>query len=408
MYIMDWKNKKVAILGWGVDSQDVEPWLREQGADITILNEKDDPKAFSDLNKYEVVVRSPGVYIYRKELLEYKGVITSKTKIFFDVCPTKNIIGVTGTKGKGTTSTLIYEILKADGRDVYLGGNIGKGCFDFLDKLKVDSWVVLELSSFQLIDLHKSPHIAVTLMVTTEHLDWHKDAAEYVAAKATITKYQGPMNFSIFNDQYPNSVKIGMQGEGKKIPVNRNSWQGETKLRGEHNKENIAAAVAVAEVLSVDKRLSDEAIKNFKGLEHRLEEVATIDGVTYINDSFSTVPETTIAAIKAFNEPMVLIVGGSEKNSDFTELGKTISEAKNIKAVILIGLMAERIENSISNKAIKLTKGLRNMEEIVAAASNAVVAGDVVVLSPACASFDMFKNYKDRGEQFKNEVLKLQ
>ena len=199
-------NKKVAILGWGVDTQDVEPWLKKQGYQVTILDEKDRP--FGDLTKYDMLVRSPGVYRYRPEIVaaEKKVVeVTSKTKIFFDLCPAK-IIGVTGTKGKGTTSTLIYQMLKSAGRSVYLGGNIGTGVFEFLDKLTADSWVVLELSSFQLIDLTRSAHIGVILMTTSEHKDWHKSKAEYRGAKANLVKYQSETDFAVVNQDYPGSV----------------------------------------------------------------------------------------------------------------------------------------------------------------------------------------------------------
>ncbi len=406
---MQWKGKKVAILGWGVDSQDVEPWLRKQGADVTILDEKEKP--FGDLSKYDILVRSPGVYRYRPELEGRE--VTSKTKIFFDVCPGK-IIGVTGTKGKGTTSTLIYEILKAAGRQVFLGGNIGKGVFEHLDEMDKDSLIVLELSSFQLIDLHKSPHVAVVLMTTSEHADWHASVDEYIDSKSQITNHQIPNDFVVYNKDYANSVKIGMQGKGQKIAVSGNDWKGEMRLRGEHNRENVAAAVAVAKIFDIQYSIINKVVKEFKGLEHRLEEVATIGGVTYFDDSFSTTPETTIAAIKAFTEPLILIAGGSEKGSDFTQMGKVISEAKNlpagrqgIKAVILIGLMAERIKEKISNEEIKILRGAKNMTEIMEQVKSVAESGDMVVLSPAAASFDMFKNYKERGDQFKEEVKAL-
>lgn len=391
---------KVAILGWGLDTQDVEPYLRKQGHEITILDEKEKP--FADLDKYDLLVRSPGVDIKRFTGLN----VTSRTKIFFDVCPGK-IIGVTGTKGKGTTSTLIYEILKNADKKVFLGGNIGKGVFEDLDKMDKESWVVLELSSFQLIDLHKSPHIAVVLMTTLDHLDYHKDEAEYIEAKSQISKWQMANDFSIYNKDYPNSVKIGMQGPGKKIAVSKADWTKPLRLRGDHNRENMAAAAAVAKLIGVSIQEIEEVARDFKGLEHRLEEVATVNGVTYFDDSFSTVPETTIAAIKAFSEPIILIAGGSEKGSDFTQLGKVISEAPNIKVVILIGLMAKRIADAISNDQLSIIKGLTNMPEIVKKASELATSGDVVVMSPAAASFDMFKSYKDRGDQFKSEVKNL-
>ena len=404
----------MAILGWGVDTQDVEPWLRGQGAEITILDEKKDGEPFGDLSGFDVLVRSPGVYRFRKEIVEAekKGtVVTSKMKIFFDVCRGK-IIGVTGTKGKGTTATLIYEILKAAGTKVFLAGNIGTGIFAEIEKIDEETWVVLELSSFQLIDLEKSPAIAVVLMVTREHQDWHKDEEEYVLAKANIVKFQQKENWAVVNKDYPNSVRIGEMAEGIVMWITKNDLEGidknEVRLRGEHNLENIVAAAAAARIAGAEEETIRQTVSDFKGLVHRLEEVAKVKGVSYFDDSFSTTPETTIAAINAFSEPVILIAGGSEKGSDFSELGRVISETKNIKAIILIGLMADRIEKSIENKKIKILKGAKNMREIFEMVKREAAEGDVVLLSPACASFDMFKNYKERGEEFKGEVRKLQ
>lgn len=404
--MIDFKGKKVVVLGAGDDTKDVIPYLEKEGALVTILDEKKG-QSFYNLSTYDVIVRSPGVYRYRSEIeeAEKNGVIvTSKIKLFFDLCPAK-IIGVTGTKGKGTTATLIYEILKKAGKKVYLGGNIGTGIFHLLPDLDKTSWVVLELSSFQLIDLEKSPHIGVVLMVTLDHQNWHISEEEYVTAKKNIVVYQKATNFAVVNKDYPNSVAIGKAAKGKVFWISGTDVTFSSRLRGEHNKENISAAIAVAKIIGVP---FEETVANFKGLEHRLEEVRTVNGVTFYNDSFSTVPETAIAAIKAFHEPEIIILGGSEKGSDFTKLGKTIAQASNIKAVILIGLMTERIEKAIKNadpeNKVKIIKGSKNMDEIVKTAYNNAISGNVVLLSPACASFDMFQSYKDRGQQFKDAV----
>lgn len=449
----NYKDKKIAVLGWGVDTEDIVPFLLDQGVDITVYDRKKslDTKYtqalkwklgsddFGDLSTFDLIIRNPAVYRYRQEITsaEKSGVeISSKIKIFFDLCPAK-IIGVTGTKGKGTTSTLIYEILKAGGKEVYLGGNIGKGVFEILPKLNKDSWVVLELSSFQLIDLHKSPHIAVVLMTTVEHQDWHASPREYINAKKPITRFQTEKDFTVYNVDYPNSVEIGESGGGNKFEVSTinsvslGTWianediylqvlpgqvdllcsVNDVKLRGWHNLENILAAGLTARLAGAAVDAISNVITNFKGLEHRLEEVRTVNGVTYFNDSFSTTPETTIAAVKSFAEPTILIAGGSEKGSDFTELGKTIVQQKNLKAVILIGLMAGRIKNAIEEAGkpeyLQIIEGAQNMSEIVKIASKLASEGGVVVLSPGAASFDMFKNYKNRGELFKAEVLKL-
>ncbi len=431
-----YQNKKVAILGWGIDTRDCVPWLLEQGAKITVFDKKKvaengeefsgitwelGKEDFGDLTKFETVIRSPGVYRYRKEIIEAEkaGVeISSKTKLFFDLCPGQ-IIGVTGTKGKGTTATLIYQMLKAGSKEAYLGGNIGEKVFDFLPRLNKNSWVVLELSSFQLIDLSKSPHIAVVLMVTSEHQDWHPTVEEYVNAKKNIVSHQQKDDFSVVNRDYPHCRDIADAATGKVIWVSggdlKDFASGDIGLRGEHNRENVAAAATAAKLAGVPEPIIRKVIKTFKGLEHRLEEVAVIDGVTYFNDSFSTVPETTIAAIKSFREPLILIAGGSEKGSDFTHLGKEIIKAKNIRAVILIGLMAKRITKAVrqaeneqkKGKSVKIVTGCRNMGEIITTARKLASRGDIILLSPAAASFDMFQNYKDRGNQFKKAVLDL-
>lgn len=430
--IKELSNKKVAILGWGIDTEDVVPWLLSQGANITVFDKKDSfdqqekypqlkwhlgSNDFGDLSKFDMIVRAPGIYRYRLDIVEAekRGVqITSKTKLFFEICPAK-IIGVTGTKGKGTTSTLIYEMLKAGGKDVYLGGNIGVGIFDLLPKLTKNSWVVLELSSFQLIDLERSPHIGVVLMVTSEHLDWHPTVDEYVNAKKNIVAHQREGDLAVINKDYPNSVKIGESATAEVVWVSKNALakmhDREIGLRGEHNRENIVAAATVAHYVGIPEPIIRQVIKDFKGLPFRLEEVGLVNGVTYINDSFSTTPETTIAAIKSFKESIVLIVGGSEKGSDFSELGKTIVQNGNVRAVIVIGLMAGRIKKALQETSgfekVTLIEGLASMPEIVSKASELSKPGDVVLLSPAAASFDMFKNYKDRGNQFKGEVAKL-
>jgi UDP-N-acetylmuramoylalanine--D-glutamate ligase len=359
-------------------------------------------------------------------------IITSQTKLFFDLCPCP-IIGVTGTKGKGTTSSLIYEMLKAEGRDAYLGGNIGLPPFAFLDKLTGQSIVVLELSSFQLQDLNKSPHIAVMLMVTSEHLDHHETVEEYVEAKRNILRFQSQEDFTIVNRDYPASNESDVLTDGKvfyvsreretdngcfafggKIVIRKNGNDQEImhthdiKLPGKHNLENVCAAIMAAELAGVGKAAMVDVLKNFTGLEHRLQLIATKKGVRYFDDSFSTTPETAIAAIEAFTEPEIVILGGASKNSDFAELGKVIREAKNIKAIIGIGIEWDRIKEQIpTNTNILLVEGADSMQQVVIAAAKIAAKGDIVLLSPACTSFDMFKDYKDRGEQFKHAVQAL-
>ena len=430
--INHFKNKKIAVIGEGIEGISSAKYLKSKGAKVTILDQKQGSNYLDNLEDYDLVVRSPGIKIEMLEKYVSRDKITSQTKTFFDICPCP-IIGVTGTKGKGTTSTLIYEMLKKDGKDAYLGGNIGNTPFDFFEHLKSSSVVVLELSSFQLLDLHKSPHIAVILMITSEHLDYHPNVLEYISAKRNIIKFQNSSDFAIINRDYPASNESDVEVLGKVFYVSRErevdngcfARDGkivirtkdreipvfETKdllLRGKHNYENVCAAVMAAYLAGVSIKNIQEVLADFAGLPHRLELVGVVNGAEYFNDSFSTTPETAIAAIEAFKEPEILILGGSSKNSNFQELGEVISKKGNIKAIIGIGVEWVRIKPFIKSKNIILIEGAKDMHTIVLAASKIAVSGDVVLLSPACASFDMFKNYKDRGEQFKEEVSRLQ
>jgi UDP-N-acetylmuramoylalanine--D-glutamate ligase len=432
--MINFVEKKVAVLGLGIEGIDAINFLLNRSAKITLFDRKEEKDIdFSGVEKakikiisgekylsgglkgFDYIVRSPGVYRYNSEIVdaEKSGVtVTSAIKIFFDECPA-NIIGVTGTKGKGTTSTLIYEIFKNAGKDVYLAGNIGKPCLELLHKLTKDSFVVMELSSFQLIDLTKSPHIAVVLNITLDHMDWHKNRDEYVEAKKNIVRYQTPSDFAVLNDEYETPNSFAKDTSGKVIYFSKKSLVSKFKenllLRGEHNLENIAAAVTVAETIGVGQDLILKTVQSFKGLEHRLELVDTVDGVTFYNDSFATGPQPTIAAIKSFTEPETIILGGSDKGLSYQGLGEVINQTKNIKNVILIGITGPMIrkylDSNLQFKIYNLQK--TNMKEIATKAFEVTPKGGVVILSPAAASFDMFKNYKDRGNQFKKAVQSL-
>lgn len=433
MDFSQFKNKKIAVIGEGIEGKSSKDFLEKCGAIVTILDQKQGKNYLDDLEKFDLVVRSPGINLSMLEGKVAKEKITSQTKLFMDLCPAP-IIGVTGTKGKGTTSSLIYEMLKAEDRDVYLGGNIGVPPFEFLEKLNGASWVILEMSSFQLADLDKSPHIGVLLMITSEHLDYHKDTKEYIEAKRNILRGQTENDFAIINRDYPASNESDIETNGKVYFVSREREveEGcfalgnqiilrsngnsipvidtrELLLRGDHNHENVCAATMAAYLAGVRVGTITKVLQNFKGLEYRLELVGRVNGVEYYNDSFSTTPETAIAAIESFKNPEILILGGSSKNSDFKELGELISKKENIKAIIGVGVEWERIKAEIKNpkSQFALIEGAKDMATIVAAASKIASVGDVVLLSPACASFGMFENYKDRGNQFKNEVKKL-
>lgn len=440
------KNDKIGILGGGVEGLAAAEYLKAHAyTDVTIYDERDaleaqppvptvlGKDAFGAIGACDVVFRSPGVHPSR--LKHFKGKVTSTTAFFMEQARGK-VIGVTGTKGKGTTSTLIYEMLKGDGRDAYLGGNIGQSPLEFLDALTDESWTVLELSSFQLMDLTLSPHVAVVLMTTVEHMDYHADRAEYWEAKTAIVRHQKPEGICIVNVDYEASDYFLKAAAGKKLMVSRSKPLKEgthiegpvmlyctpttcemlgqvskVALPGPHNLENVLAAATCARALGVPIPVIQKLIYSFAGLPHRLELVREVHGVKYYNDSFSTTPETCIAAARAFQAPIFLICGGSEKNSDYSEWGRELQNNQNVKGVFLIGVTAERMEKALREAEPKEfpVKVYRcaSLEEAVQAAHEQAQNGDYVIMSPAAASFDMFKNYKERGQRFRDIVGSL-
>ena len=381
-----------------------------------------------NLEKYDIIFRSPGYPLFSSALRKIKSpsapftkggaIISSPMKLFFDLSPSKNIIGVTGTKGKGTTASLIYNIIKKSGKRVWLGGNIGVAPFEFINKIKKNDWVVLELSSFQLEDMETSPRIAVMTNFYKEHLapadpnnpNYHKTLPGYWNAKFNILKYQKKGDKAVVN-------KKTRKQENKKTEFFKNLKSKiiyfekadlPTMLVGEHNKENIAAAVEVAKIVGVKKEIIEKAVKNFKGLEHRIELVKDINGVKYYNDAFATTPEAVITALNSFDAPIILIAGGSEKKSDFKKLAKVIKK-KAVFVILLNGKATPRLKKEIKKAGFfgKNIKLVYNMKEAVRIAKREAISGDIVLLSPACASFGMFKNYKERGCMFKKEINKL-
>lgn len=430
---------RIAIVGFDTEGRATYEYLKARGHELTVCDQNPDTVVpdgaetqlgddyLADLGRFDRVVRTPGLHpakiIAKNPDITPK--ITSHINIFLEDCPTKNVIGVTGTKGKGTTSSLIVELLKADGKTVFLGGNIGVPPLTFVQDITEDSWVVLELSSFQLIDLRHSPHIAVCLMVVPEHLDWHEDYEEYVAAKQQLFINQAEDDIAIYYAENDDSLSIADASLGTTIPYYQAPGAEvrsdtivmgnqvicptqEIRLLGEHNLQNVCAALTAVWQVSQNASAFREVLAQFGGLEHRLEFVRELDDVRYYDDSFGTTPATAIVALEAFTAPKVLIVGGSDKGVTFTELATAIAQS-NVRAVIAIGKMGPVIANELRKAGYKdIVEGADNMESIVLQARQAAEPGDIVLLSTACASFDMFKNYKDRGDQFKNAVRALE
>ncbi len=453
---------KIAILGFGREGKSLLKFLKEtpkyRDAEIEILDQKQGKDYLKNLSDFDLVFRSPGVPYNLSEIQRAikNGVkFSSATKLFFDLCTAK-IIGITGTKGKGTTSTILYQILKKCGRDVYLAGNIGKPATDILPKLRKNSLVILELSSFQLQDLQKSPPIAVVVDTFPDHLDAHKNMNEYVNAKSNIARYQKRTGVIFYFKDNLLSRGIAQKSLGAKIGIAGNPFG----LR-----KNKTMAAAVASYLGCPPEKIASVIKNFKGMPHRMQLIRTIKPkiyssvlkntrIDFYDDSASTNPQTAAAAIHSLSNvkckmrheqsknkislslacpamaavacPMslILIAGGKDKNLDYAPLADAIRESNQVKAVILFGENKNKIAKTISSGTMKLkigirkTKDLKSAVELAYKSARSMIQDSIpigrqarfmihVLFSPASASFDMFKDYADRGEQFKKIVKSL-
>jgi UDP-N-acetylmuramoylalanine--D-glutamate ligase len=431
---------KVAIINYGVEGRAALPYWQAKGADVTVCSRHEGltvpagvtsqlgPAYLDNLDEFDIIVRNSGLHPSRI-LKNNPGVgskITSTIQEFLRVSPTKNIIGVTGTKGKGTTCVLITKMLEAAGKQVFIGGNYGVSPFDFLAKLTPDSWVVLELSSFMLYDVTMSPHIGVCLMVQPEHLDWHGDATDYYRSKANMFAHQGPKDVAIYYADSIISHKIASTSPGDKIAYYDEPGAyihdgnvmidqtvlcktNELQLLGEHNWQNVCAAVtAVWQVAQVPDAIRS-VLTTFTGLPHRLELVREVHKVRYYNDSFASDPYATEAAIAAVPGKKVVIVGGHERMLPLEAFSKIIAANRDIRTVLLIGQSAARVAESFQHAGFHNfhISTAKTMAEIVAEARGLAKSGDAVLLSPGFASFDMFKNFEVRGQAFKETVHAL-
>ncbi len=432
------KKSKMALLGLGLENKSLLLFLAKKykEIDITICdfrkktdllniypeikkiknlkwqNEKEFDK---NLEKFSLLFRSPGWPLACPAIkkAEKGGSITSSPmNLFFQLCPSKNIIAVSGTKGKGSTSSLIFKILKDSGKKVFLGGNIGIATFDFLNKIKKNDWIVLELSSFQLEDLKFRPKIAVLTNLFKDHLssadpnnpNFHKNTSLYLKAKMSLALEQEKNDFFVVNERIKNKIKNYII-KSKVIYFSKSDSP--SKMVGEYNKENIAAAEEVAKVLKIRQKDYKKSIANFSNLNHRLEFSGKINSCNYYDNSFSTTPESTILDLKSFKENIIMIAGGSDKGASFKKLAEEIKT--RVKYIIFFpGKGSDRIIEEL--KKIKYPSSkiflAKNMGEAVKKAKEKSSPGDSILLSTACASFGIFKNYKERGDLFQKEVKK--
>ncbi len=450
------KNKNVSVVGIGISNTPVIEMLVKAGAKVKAYDKNDESKLgdiayrlrslgvtlicgsnYLDSLDGELIIKTPGMRYDNPALLdaaEKGAVITSEMEIFFDCCPCK-IIGITGSDGKTTTTSLIYEMLKHAGYKVHLGGNIGTPLLSRVPDMRPDDIVVVELSSFQLHTMKKSPDIAVVTNLSPNHLDVHKSMQEYIEAKTNIFKYQSSDDVLVINadNEITNGFESIAKGKVLKFsfkgkPDSSGAYyedgavytvfdgklqkladRNDILLRGDHNVENfMAAALAVHGLCSDDDILC--VARTFKGVRHRIELVRQKDGVNYYNDSIGSSPTRTTATLRSFDSKVILIAGGYDKHLPFDKLGDEI--VKHVKKLFLTGATAMSIK-----KAVLAAKGydekelpisvIEDFDDAVRAAAASARQGDIVLLSPACASFDKFKNFEQRGDRFVSVVNNL-
>ena len=451
-YIESLRHKTVAVIGIGVSNTPLLELLLAEGIRVTACDKRSREQMGEQAEHLEqlgcelhlgadylkdldadVIFRTPGLRPDVPEIaacVDRGAVLTSEMEVFFEVCPC-TIIAVTGSDGKTTTTTIIAELLKAAGRRVWVGGNIGHPLLCEADGMLATDYAVLELSSFQLMTMKHSPHIAVVTNLAPNHLDVHRDMAEYVAAKENIFRHQSGEDVAVFNADNDITAEQSRRAPGRARLFSRQDevadgvflrgedivcrsgghervvmTTGDIKIPGVHNVENYMAAIA-----AVDGLVPDEVIRRFArefgGVEHRIELVRTYRGVRYYNDSIASSPSRTIAGLRSFHEKVILIAGGYDKHIPFDVLGPEIVE--HVKLLVLCGATADKIRAAVEN-APGYQPGKPEILDVtpftaaVEAARDRAQPGDVVTLSPACAAFDQFKNFAERGKFFKSIV----
>lgn len=446
------KGKKTAVVGIGVSNRPLIDFLLKLGAKVSAFDKKNEEELGEIANElrkkevelvlgekyldrllgFDVVFKTPSMRIDSPALVKAKSegaYITSEMEEFVRYCPAK-IYGITGSDGKTTTTTLIYNILKEHGYKTWVGGNIGAPLFSKIEEMNLTDRVVLELSSFQLMTMNVSPEVSVVTNLSPNHLDMHKGMDEYIDSKKNIFKYQGSMDLLVLNkdNDLTNSMVEEAKGNLIQFTIKKYMEQGgcfkdnklyidgeivcslgEIILKGMHNVENLLAAFC-----AVNGDVSIESMRKvattFSGVEHRCEFIRELDGVKYYNDSIASSPSRTVAGLKAFEKPVILIAGGYDKKIPFEPLAE--EGYSKIKALILVGATKYKIKDAfdkvIASKNIELPIIIENsFEEAVYRAQKIATAGDIVTLSPACASFDLFPNFEIRGNKFKEIVNSL-
>lgn len=444
----DWQGKKVAVIGLGISNAALIRFLKDAGAEISARDQKTreqlgdrgtelqalgvelvlGPGYLDGLERFDAVVVSPGVPKSLPELqaAARRGPLESEISLFFRYCQAP-IYGITGSSGKTTTTSLVGEILKESGFSTFVGGNIGNPLIAEVGRLGVRDRVVLELSSFQLEDLKASPRGAVLTNIAENHLDVHGSMENYIAAKKNIYLWQSPDDFVVLNYDDPltralaqgapgkvfffsmeNKVRDGAYLDGENLVYVREGEEqiilprGELRLRGEHNAANFLAAAALSLAAGAELQAAAKVGRTFQGVPHRLEFVAEKGGVSYYNDSIATTPQRTLAALKSFSEPIILIAGGYDKKLSFAPLAEAVH--RRVKYLVLLGSTAQKIREAVLALGDFPLQVVDDLEQAVAAAQAQAEPGDCVLLSPACASYDQYADFMERGAHFRRLV----
>ena len=445
-------GKNITVIGIGISNLPLIKYLVSLGANVTACDRRsaeDLGENYTELEKLgvkfnlgdgylnnlsgDMIFKTPGMRYDVPELLKAKengSIVTSEMEVFFEVCPS-HIIAVTGSDGKTTTTTLIHKMMTDAGYKTWLGGNIGNPLLTDTEKMKENDWVILELSSFQLHTMRKSPEIAVITNISPNHLDMHKDYKEYIDAKKNIMLYQNEGDTLIVNADNQVTADIGKSANGAVKYFSRNGMADvyldgniikrgiveilnikDIKIPGMHNVENYMAAIAAVSGL-VSKEVIVNVAKTFGGVEHRIELVRTLDGVKYYNSSIDSSPNRTINTCRrVFPNKVIIIAGGKDKGIPYDEIGPALAE--HVKVLILIGATSDKIQEALDAEINKTGNGkdievirATSYEDAVNTARSKAHDGDVVLLSPASTSFDMFRNLEERGNLFKKIVNEL-
>ena len=444
-------GKNITVIGIGISNLPLIKYLVSLGANVTACDRRsaeDLGENYTELEKLgvkfnlgdgylnnlsgDMIFKTPGMRYDVPELLKAKengSIVTSEMEVFFEVCPS-HIIAVTGSDGKTTTTTLIHKMMTDAGYKTWLGGNIGNPLLTDTEKMKENDWVILELSSFQLHTMRKSPEIAVITNISPNHLDMHKDYKEYIDAKKNIMLYQNEGDTLIVNADNQVTADIGKSANGAVKYFSRNGMADvyldgniikrgiveilnikDIKIPGMHNVENYMAAIAAVSGL-VSKDVIVNVAKTFGGVEHRIELVRTLDGVKYYNSSIDSSPNRTINTLRVFPNKVIMIAGGKDKGIPYDEIGPALAE--HVKVLILIGATSDKIQEALDAEINKTGNGkdievirATSYEDAVNTARSKAHEGDVVLLSPASTSFDMFRNFEERGNLFKKMVNEL-